>query len=70
MVQDQLAALLGGTVTDTVDLELLLVALADADHHVVEQRAGQAVESAVFLLIVGTRDVNNAGFLGDESSSG
>ena len=39
-----------GQVTDALNLELLLVAFGDADHHVVDQRAGQAVVSANFAF--------------------
>src|SRR5262249_13614179 len=38
-------------VADALDLELLLVALGDADQHVVDQCAGQAVVSADFTLV-------------------
>ena len=53
-VQDELVALLGGTIANAVDFERLLVAIGDADDHVVQQSAGQAVQSAVLLAVVGT----------------
>ncbi len=36
--------------------------MSHTDDHIVEQRAGQAVEGAVFLGIVGTGDMNDACF--------
>src|SRR5690606_25686983 len=54
----ELALLLGralrqDAVTDAHDLELLLVTLGHADHPVVDQGAGQAVQRASFTLVVG-----------------
>ena len=43
-VQDELVALLGGTIANAVDFERLLVAIGDAADHVVQQSAGQAVQ--------------------------
>ena len=37
-------------VTDALNLQLLLVAFGDADHHVVDQRARQAVVGANFAF--------------------
>ena len=44
------------TVADAVDVQLLLEALRDADHHVVDERTGQAVQRAVFLFVVRAGD--------------
>ncbi|MBG9885092.1 hypothetical protein ABE10_00520, partial [Bacillus toyonensis] len=50
------AALLLDTVTGADDLEALGVALADADDVVVDESAGEAVESARLTLVVGAGD--------------
>jgi len=47
-------------VADAVDLELALVALRDALHQVVEQRARQAVQRAALPLVVGALDREHA----------
>ena len=64
-VQDELVALLGGTIANAVDFERLLVAIGDADDHVVQQSAGQAVQSAVLLAVVGTGNEELSTFLLD-----
>ena len=64
-VQDELVALLGGTIANAVDFERLLVAIGDADDHVVQQSAGQAVQSAVLLTVVGTGNEKLSAFLLD-----
>src|SRR5699024_3577858 len=64
-VHDQLVALLGHTVADAVHVQLLLIALGDAHHHVVDQGPGQAVQSAVLLGVVGTGDVDDLTLLLD-----
>ncbi len=48
-VQHELFALLCGTVTDTVDFEFFLIALRNADNHVVDQRTGKAVQRVTFV---------------------
>ena len=53
-VHNQILALLSNTVTYAVNVQLLLEALGYADNHVVDQGAGQAVQCAVLLLVVGT----------------
>ena len=45
-----------GAVADADDLELLGEAVGDTDDHVVDQRAGQAVQRAVLALVVGPLD--------------
>ena len=50
-VHDQIGALLGDTVADAVDVQLLLEALGNTDDHVVEQSAGQAVNAAMQLIV-------------------
>ena len=50
-VHDQVRTLLGNTVTDAVDVQLLLEALGNTDDHVVEQGAGQAVNAAMQLIV-------------------
>ena len=50
-VHDQVRPLLGNTVTDAVDVQLLLEALGNTDDHVVEQGAGQAVNAAMQLIV-------------------
>ena len=53
-IHNELLALLLNTVADAVDLELLLVALGNADHHIVDDGTGKSVQRAVELLIVRT----------------
>ena len=53
-------ALRRGAVADADDLELLREALGDADDHVVDQRAGEAVQRTVLALVVGTLDEERA----------
>ena len=48
-VQLQLVADLGGAVADAGDLERLAVAVRHADHHVGDERSGQAVQLLVVL---------------------
>ena len=57
----EVLALLGHTVTNTVDLQLLLIALGNTDDHVVEQGAGQAVQAAMLLSVGGTGDIDHTG---------
>ena len=64
-VHDQLVALLSHTVAHAVDVQLLLEALGDAHDHVVQQGAGQAVQAAVGLLVVGTGHMDHIALLGD-----
>ena len=53
---DGVAALRGGAVADADDLELLREALGHADDHVVDERAGEAVQRAVLALVVRALD--------------
>ena len=62
-VHDQLIALLGGTIANAVDFERLLVAFADADDHVVQQRTGHAVQRAVQLVVGGALDMDGVAVL-------
>ena len=64
-VHDQLVALFGHTVAHAVDIQLLLEAVGHAHHHVVQQRAGQAVEGPVLLGVVGAGDMEHALLHGD-----
>ena len=57
-VHDELLAFLCDSVTDTVYFELLFVALGNAFNHVRNESSGQTVQSAVFLFIVRTGDVD------------
>src|SRR6476661_4426997 len=57
-------------VTHAHDLELLLVAVGDTDDHVVDQRAGEAVESLALPLVVRTLDVEDAVVLLDRDRGG
>ena len=57
-VHDELLAFLCNSVTDAVDFELLFVALDNTFDHVCDESSGQTVQSAVFLFIVGTDDVD------------
>jgi hypothetical protein len=45
-----------GAVADADDLELLAEAVGDADDHVVDEAAGEAVQRTVLALVVGTLD--------------
>ena len=49
----EVLALQGGAVAHADDLQLLLVAVGDADDHVGEQRAREPVQAAVQPLVVG-----------------
>ena len=62
-VHDQVLALLGNTVTDAVDVQLLLETVGDTDDHVVEQSTGQAVQAAVQLVIGRTLHGDRVAFL-------
>ncbi|CAN4021128.1 Putative manganese efflux pump MntP, partial [Dysosmobacter welbionis] len=62
-VHDQVLTLLGHTVADAVNLQLLLVAVGHTDDHVMEQSAGQAVEAAVQLVVGRTLHGDRAAFL-------
>src|SRR5690606_5775292 len=48
----QILALHGGAVTDALDLQLLLEARIDADHHIVDQRAGRPPGSTGFPAVI------------------
>ena len=65
-LHDEFFALLLGAVTDAVYLQLLLEAVSDADHHVVEEAAGKAVQAALLLGVFLAGDMQNAVFLGDD----
>ena len=58
-VHNQLLALLGHTIADAVDFQLLAEALGNAFDHVVNQGAGQAMEASVLFLIVGALHGHN-----------
>ena len=45
-----------GAVADADDLELLAEAVGDTDDHVVDERAGEAVQRAALALVVGALD--------------
>src|SRR5699024_4387019 len=53
-VHNQILALLGNTVTNTLYAQLLLEAFGNANNHVIDQAAGQAVQCTVVLLVVRT----------------
>jgi len=57
-IEDKILALLNGTVTYAVDFKLLLVALADAGHHVGDECAGKAVKGLIELCVVGALNMN------------
>ena len=61
-IENKLLALFSGTVTYAVDFKLLLVALADAGHHVGDECAGKTVKGLVELGVVGALDVNGRAF--------
>ena len=65
-VHDELLALLLCTVADTIDLKLLRVTLLDADDHVVQQRAGQAMQALVLVLLIRAGDGQNSALLLDD----
>lgn len=65
MFRTSLLPSLAGTIANAVDFERLLVAIGDADDHVVQQSAGQAVQSAVLLAVVGTGNEKLSAFLLD-----
>ena len=52
----RVGALRLGAVADADDLEFLLEAVGDADDHVVDEAAGEAVQGTVLALVVGTLD--------------
>ena len=62
-VHDQVVPLLGHTVAHAVDLQLFGIAVGDAHDHVVQQRAGQAVEAAVQLILGRTLHGDRSAFL-------
>ena len=49
---DAVRALRGGAIPDTDDLELPAEASGHADHHVVHERSGEAVQGAMLTLVV------------------
>ncbi len=59
-----------GAVADADDLELLREAVGDADDHVVDERAGEAVQGAVLALVVGALDDERAVVLADGDRAG
>ena len=61
-IENKLLALFSGTVTYAVDFKLLLVALADAGHHVGDECAGKTVKGLVELGVVGALDMNGRAF--------
>src|SRR3954452_4996675 len=61
----EVLALGGHPVTGAVDLQRLLVALGDADDHVGDQSARQAVELLGLPLVVGAVDVQLVALLSD-----
>ena len=62
-VHDKLVAFLGDLVADALNGKLFLEALGYADDHVAEQGTGQTVEAAVFLVVIGTGNGEDACFL-------
>ena len=56
--QGQLAALLGGTIADALNFQILTEALGNTDDHVMDQGAGQAMEAACLLLVIGAGNQN------------
>ena len=56
--QGQLAALLGGTIADALNFQILAEALGNTDDHVMDQGAGQAMEAACLLLVIGAGNQN------------
>ena len=56
-IQDKLFALLRRTVADAVDFKLFFIALGHADDHIVQKRAGQAVERLMLFFIGGALDM-------------
>src|SRR5690606_12670163 len=57
-------------VADAHDLELLAEALGDADHHVVDQRADEAVHGPGLALVVGALDHQLVAVLADGDATG
>ena len=53
---ERVVALGAGAIADADDLEVLAEALAHADDHVVDQRAGQPVQGTALALVVGPLD--------------
>ena len=51
-VQGKLLALLGSSVTDTIDLKDLLVSITYTGDHVLQKRTGQSVKGLLSLKIV------------------
>ena len=68
--QDEFASLLSGSVTNTVDLQNLLIALSHADYHVLDQCSRETVQRLDSLQVVGSCDNNLAAFLLDLKLSG
>ena len=58
--EHELRALQLGAVADAADLEVLGEAGGDAGDHVVDERAGQAVQRAVARLVGGAHDAQRA----------
>ena len=59
-----------GPVADADDLEVLVEAVGDADDHVVDQAAGQAVQGPVLALVVGALDQQGRVLLADGDLAG
>ncbi len=51
--QDQLAALLCAAVANALDLQVLAEAFGNTDDHVVDEGAGQAMQTTCLLLVDG-----------------
>ena len=64
-VHNQVLALLLHTVANALDLQGLGEALCHANHHIVDERAGQAVERTGLLFVVRTGYQNVAAFHGN-----
>ena len=71
-VHDQLLAFLGDTIADTVDLQLLGEAFADANDHAIEDGADGAMHGTACLAVVGTGADHFCAFLsdGDDGAKG
>ena len=67
---DLAVALRRGAVADADDLELLAEAVGDADDHVVDERAGEAVQRPVLALVVGALDEERAAVLAHGDRAG
>ena len=59
-----------GAVADADDVEVLAEAVGDTDDHVVDERAGQAVQGPVLALVVGALDEELVAVLADGDGAG